>query len=93
MNKSTSQKNTLLQVTQAIAETKTCKRVIFSGTKTKFKNQIFPSFRKNNTLPTHNPTDKNEMTETIDILKGISQEKKEGQLVTGGRGKKKSTTT
>ncbi|AGY54588.1 hypothetical protein BRDCF_p1961 [Bacteroidales bacterium CF] len=30
----------------------------------------------------HNPTDKNEMIEIVDKQKGISLDKKEGQLVT-----------
>jgi len=33
-------------------------------------------------LQTHSPTDKNAMTELILIIKGMSLEKKEGQLVT-----------
>jgi len=37
---------------------------------------------KNKTLPTRNPTDKNRMTELIDNIKGMSLDKKEGQLVT-----------
>ena len=39
---------------------------------------------KNKTLQTHNPTDKNEMTEHTENIKGMSLDKKEGQLVTGG---------
>jgi len=39
---------------------------------------------KNKTLPTRNPTDKNRMTELIDNIKGMSLDKKEGQLVTCG---------
>ena len=39
---------------------------------------------KNKTLPTHEPTEKNRMTETVDKQKGMSLEKKEGQLVTCG---------
>ncbi|MDO9152992.1 MAG: hypothetical protein Q7U47_04675 [Paludibacter sp.] len=37
---------------------------------------------KNKTFQTHNPTDKNVMTELIVNNKGMSLEKKEGQLVT-----------
>ena len=33
-------------------------------------------------MPTHNPTDKNGMTELIDYYNGMSLDKKEGQLVT-----------
>lgn len=35
-------------------------------------------------MPTHNPTDKNIMTEQIENNKGMSLDKKEGQLVTSG---------
>jgi len=42
----------------------------------------FPRLKKNKTLPTHSPTDKNGMTEPNDNQKGMSLEKKEGQLVT-----------
>ena len=35
-------------------------------------------------MPTLNPTDKNGMTETVDKPKGMSLDKKVGQLVTGG---------
>ena len=57
------------------------------------KSMLFPTLRKNKkslflkknkTFPTHNPTDKNGMTELIDYYNGMSLEKKEGQLVTGG---------
>jgi len=40
------------------------------------------SHLKNRTLPTHNPTDKKGMIEIVDKQKGISLDKKEGQLVT-----------
>jgi len=46
------------------------------------KNKKSPPLKKNKTLPTHNPTDKNEMTEQTANIKGMSLEKKEGQLVT-----------
>jgi hypothetical protein len=55
------------------------------------KSMLFPTLRKNNksplskknkTLPTHNPSDKNGMTELIDYYNGMSLDKKEGQLVT-----------
>jgi len=49
----------------------------------KEKQKIFPLL-KNKTLETHNPTDKNEMTEQIEKNKGILLVKREGQLVTGG---------
>jgi hypothetical protein len=48
------------------------------------KNKKSPPSMKNKTLPTHNPTEKCGMTELIDNNKGMSLEKKEGQLVTGG---------
>ena len=48
------------------------------------KNKKSPPLKKNKTLPSHNPTDKNGMTKTRDILKGMSLDKKEGQLVTCG---------
>jgi len=48
------------------------------------KNKKSPPLKKNKTLPTHNPTDKNGMTEQIDYYNGMSLDKKEGQLVTGG---------
>jgi len=57
------------------------------------KSMLFPTLRKNKkstplkknkTLPTHNPTDKNGMTELIDYYNGMSLDKKEGQLVTCG---------
>jgi len=57
------------------------------------KSMLFPSLRKtkkspplkkNKTLPTHNPTDKNGMTELIEYYNGMSLDKKEGQLVTCG---------
>lgn len=48
------------------------------------KNKKSPPLKKNKTLPAHNPTDKNGMTEQIDYYNGLSLEKKEGQLVTCG---------
>ena len=48
------------------------------------KNKKSPPFTKNKTLPTLNPTDKNVMTETVDKQKGVSLDRKEGQLVTCG---------
>jgi hypothetical protein len=48
------------------------------------KNKKSPPLKKNKTLPTHNPTERNLMTETCKIQKGMSLDKKEGQLVTGG---------
>jgi hypothetical protein len=57
------------------------------------KSMLFPTLRKNKksstsfknkTLLTRNPTDKNGMTEQTENIKGMSLEKKEGQLVTGG---------
>ena len=41
-----------------------------------------PLLKKNKTLQTHNPTDNNGMTEQTENIKGMSLEKKEGQLVT-----------
>lgn len=40
------------------------------------KNKKSPLSKKNKTLPTHNPTDKNRMTELIDNNKGMSLDKK-----------------
>ena len=51
---------------------------------TLIKNKKSPPLKKNKTLPTHNPTDKNGMTELLDYYNGMSLDKKEGQLVTGG---------
>jgi|GEM_PF-1811950 len=51
---------------------------------TLIKNKKSPPFKKNKTLPTHNPPDKNGMIELIDYYNGMSLDKKEGQLVTGG---------
>ena len=48
------------------------------------KNKKSPLALKNKTLQTHNPTDKNGMTEQTENIKGMSLDKKEGQLVTGG---------
>lgn len=48
------------------------------------KNKKSPPLKKNKTLPTHNPTDKNGMFETVDKQKGMSLDRKEGQLVTCG---------
>ena len=48
------------------------------------KNKKSPPLKKNKTLPFHNPTDKNEMTELLDYYNGMSLDKKEGQLVTCG---------
>lgn len=49
----------------------------------KEKQKIFPLL-KNKTLETHNPTEKNEMTEQIEKIKGILLVKRDGQLVRGG---------
>ncbi len=46
------------------------------------KNKKSPLSLKNKTLQTHNPTDNNGMTEQTENIKGMSLEKKEGQLVT-----------
>ena len=48
------------------------------------KNKKSPPLKKNKTLLTHNPTERNLMTETFEIQKGMSFDKKEGQLVTCG---------
>ncbi|MFW5888022.1 MAG: hypothetical protein ACOCUH_04420, partial [Bacteriovoracia bacterium] len=57
------------------------------------KSMLFPTLRKNKkssplkknkTLPTHSPIDKKRMKEIADKQKGMSLDKKEGQLVTGG---------
>jgi len=47
---------------------------------TLIKNKKSPPFKKNKTLPTHNPPDKNGMIELIDYYNGMSLDKKEGQL-------------
>lgn len=49
---------------------------------TQEKNKKSPLSKKNKTLPTHHPTDKNVMTETVVKQKGMSLDRKEGQLVT-----------
>lgn len=46
------------------------------------KNKKSPLSLKNRTLQKHNPTDNNGMTEQTENIKGMSLEKKEGQLVT-----------
>ena len=46
------------------------------------KNKKSPLSKKNKTLPTHNPTGKNGMTEMFENSKGMSLDKKEGLLVT-----------
>jgi hypothetical protein len=46
------------------------------------KNKKSPLSKKNKTLLTHNPTDKNVMTETVVKQKGMPLDRKEGQLVT-----------
>jgi len=48
------------------------------------KNKKITSLKKNKTLPTLNPTDRKRMKETVDKQNGMSLDKKEGQLVTGG---------
>lgn len=47
------------------------------------KNKKSPLSLKNKTFPTHNPTDKNAMTEM-----NMSLDKKEGQLVTRAKSKR-----
>ena len=48
------------------------------------KNKKSPPLKKNKTLLTHNPTDRKGMKEIVDKQKGMSLDKKEGQLVTCG---------
>ena len=48
------------------------------------KNKKSSPLKKNKTLPTHNPTDRKGMKEIVDNQKGMSLDKKEGQLVTCG---------
>jgi len=48
------------------------------------KNKKSPLSLKNKTLQSHNPTDNNGMTEQTENIKGMSLDKKEGQLVTCG---------
>lgn len=55
--KANAQKNTHLQVAQANAATKTCKKVFFSPSQEKLKTKNLPPFKKNKTLQTHNSTD------------------------------------
>ena len=45
------------------------------------KNKKSPPLKKDKTLPTHHPPDKNGMSDTVNKLKGMSLERKEGQLV------------
>ena len=45
------------------------------------KNKKYPPLKKNKTLPTHIPTDRKGMKEIVDKHKGMSLDKKEGQLV------------
>jgi len=45
------------------------------------KNKNYLQSKKSKTLPTHNPTDINEMTEPNNNHKGMSLIMKEGQLV------------
>jgi hypothetical protein len=49
---------------------------------TLIKNKKSPPLKKNKTLPTLNPTDRKRIIETVDKQKGMSLDKKEGQLVT-----------
>ena len=49
------------------------------------KNKKSSPLKKNKTLPKRNPTDVNRMSELIDNNKGMSPEKKEGQLVTANK--------
>ncbi len=46
------------------------------------RNKKSPRLKKNKTLPTHSPTDKNTITEPLKNQKDMSLDKKEGQLVT-----------
>jgi hypothetical protein len=69
-----------LQTAQAKAQPKFAKELAMPTR----KNKKSPPFKKNKTLPTHNPTDKNVMTETVDKQTGMSLDRKEGQLVTCG---------
>ncbi len=46
------------------------------------ENKKSPPLKKNKTLPTPNPTDRKGMKEIVDKQKGMSLDKKEGQLVT-----------
>ena len=48
------------------------------------KNKKSPPLKKNKTLPSHNPTDRKGMKEIVDKQIGMSLDRKEGQLVTGG---------
>ena len=51
---------------------------------TQRKNKKSPPLIRNKTLLTHNLTDKIGKTKTIENNKGMSLDKKDGQLVTGG---------
>lgn len=82
--KSQPTKNTHLQFARGNRKNQKLQESIFSPTREKLKNKKSPLLKKNKTLLTHIPADKNEMTEQIENIKGMSLEKKEGQLVTGG---------
>jgi hypothetical protein len=77
-------KNTLLQAATSQLTYQSLQESIFSTTRKKLKNKKFPSLHKNKTLPTHNPTNRKKMIEIVEKQNGMSLDKKEGQLVTGG---------
>ena len=70
-----------LQTAECQLTNQSLQRACFAHPERKTKN--LPSL-KNKTLPKRNPTDKNRMTELIYNNKGMSLDKKEGQLVTCG---------
>jgi len=73
--------HTFASLTRPSTDQSLQKRVLFPPQR---KNKKSPFLKENKTLPTHNPTDKNVMTETVVKQKGMSLARKEGQLVTGG---------
>lgn len=84
MMKSPYTKNTHLQAASSQSTNQSLQESIFSLTQEKLKNKKSPPKMKNKTLPPNNPTDIETIIETVDKQKGMSLEKKEGQLVTGG---------
>ncbi len=72
-------KNTLFQASSGSHKAK-LSRECFSPTLR--ENKKSSCVKKNKTLLTHSPTDKNIMTELIDYNNGMPLDKKEGQLVT-----------
>ena len=76
----------MLDVKQAHLQTAKCQPANQSLQKSLLcqpaKKQKISPLKENKTLQTHNPTDNNGMKEQTENIKGMSLEKKEGQLVT-----------